>query len=339
MAVLALSSSCQEAEPLPGSGMIDGMDLGLELGLDLAELDSASVQVEPALLQAVTEKTGYDPPGPPVLYIARTHLGEEDLALRIVVLPLPVGGRLAIATDSTGQVRATGLFGTSTFEPDSEGAWETFCFQFRNAARPTTLDETLGPDQVDLYWADLQADPSPEAESLRALYAHRLLMSANSQFVRATMRRTARGDLPPREWVRQWRLNFLAVSELSPMLARFFGEKTAERHHRLSLEAAERLDSVLLAADTQEPRDVRKLVSGDLYRDTCKACHEMKSDHLGGDELFDGVRRRLPEFGVRGDLLRVGRDLWGVPHEEEESQAIANAFKAGFLFLGEIPSQ
>jgi hypothetical protein len=139
--------------------------------------------------------------------------------------------------------------------------------------------------------------------------------------------------------VRQWRLNFLAVSELSPMLARFFGEKAAERHHRLSLEAAERLDAVLLAADTEEPRDVRKLVSGDLYRDTCKACHEMKSDHLGGDELFDGVRRRLSEFGVRRDVLRVGWDLWSVSREEEESQAVADAFKAGFLFLGEIPPE
>jgi len=316
--------------------MIDGMDLGLELGLDLAELDAALNQVDSALLQRIVEKSGHDPIDPPLLYQARTRLGDEDLWLRIVVLPLSVGGRLAIATDAAGLVRATGLFGTATFEPDTDGAWQTFCFQFQNGPAPLTLAETLDPAQVDEYWLALQADPAPEAEATRALYEHRKKMSANSQFVRATMRRTARGDLPPRDWVRQWRVNFVAVSELSFTLAPFLGERAAERHHRLALEAAERLDSVLLAAETQEPRDVRQLVSGDLYRDTCKACHEIKSDFLGGEGLYDGVRRRMSEFGVRRDLLRVGWDLWGVPHEARESQVVADAFKAGFLILGEV---
>jgi hypothetical protein len=336
-ALAVLLGSCQETDPLPGSGMIDGMDLGLELGLDLAELAAAAAQADPALLERIATKTGYDSAQPPVLYTAHTLLGEEEVELRIVMLPLAMGGRLVIATDSTGHVRATGLFGTSTFEPDTDGAWETFCFQFRNGAAPMTLAETMGPAQVDQYWATLQGDPAAEAEALRALYRHRVLMAANSQYVRATMRRTARGDLPPRDFVRQWRLNFLAVSELSSTLSGFFGEKAAEHHHRLALDAAERLDSLLLTADTQEPRDVRKLVSGDLYRDTCKACHEIKSDRLAGDDLYDGMRRRLGEFGVRRDVLRVGWDLWGVPGDEEHAQDVADAFKAGFLLLGEVP--
>jgi hypothetical protein len=320
--------------------MIDGMDLGLELGLDLVELDAAVHQVEPSLLELVAEKSGYDPIDPPLLYRARTRLGDdEDVALRIVVLPLSVGGRLAIAADSAGQVRATGLFGAATFEPDTDGAWQTFCFQFQNGPAPFTLAETMDPAQVEEYWLALQADPSPEAEATRALYEHRKMMSVNSQFVRATMRRTARGDLPPRDWIRQWRVNFVSVSELSSTLAPFFGEKTADRHHRLALEAAERLDTVLLASETQEPRDVRKLVSGDLYRDTCKACHEINSDFLGGEELYEGVRRRMTEFGVRRDILRVGWDLWSVPHETRESQAVADAFKAGYLILGEVPAE
>lgn len=332
-------ASCREADPLPGSGTIDGMDLGLELGLDLSELDSATEQITPDLLERVVERTRYEPPEPPVLYRARTRLGDEDVTLRIVVLPLSDGGRLAIAEDPAGRVRATAVFGTSTFEPDSEGGWETFRFQFQNGPQAFTLEETLDPDEVDRYWTALQADASPAAEATRALYRHRLLMSANSQFVRATMRRTARGDLPPRDWIRQWRVNFLAVSELSPVLAQLIGEKAAERHHRLALDAAERLDTVLLASETQEPRDVRKLVSGEFYRDTCKACHAVKSEALGGEELFDGVRARLEKFGVRRDVLRVGWDLWGVPHEEHASQAVADAFKAGFLFFGEVPSE
>jgi len=338
VAVAFLLSSCQDTEPLPGSGMIDGMDLGLELGLDLTELDAAPGQVGPELLERIVEKSGYDPVDPPIIYSARTRLAEEDLTLRVVVLPLSVGGRLAIATDPAGLVRATGLFGATTFEPDTDGAWQTFCSQFQNGPAPLTLAETMGPQQVEEYWLALQADPSPEAEATRALYEHRKLMAANSQFVRATMRRTARGDLPPRDWVRQWRVNFVAVSELSSTLSPFLGEKAAERHHRLALEAAERLDTVLAAAETQEPRDVRKLVSGDLYRDTCKACHEIKSDALGGEDLYEGVRHRMGEFGVRRDVLRVGWDLWGVPHDERESQAVADAFKAGFLMLGEVPS-
>ena len=44
LAILVLAASCAERDSLPGSGSIDGLLLGLELGLDLAELAAALQQ-------------------------------------------------------------------------------------------------------------------------------------------------------------------------------------------------------------------------------------------------------------------------------------------------------
>jgi hypothetical protein len=314
--------------------MIDGLDLGMELGLDVRELEVAEIQPNERLLARVGELTGHAH-GFSRIYTGQTRLGRADVALRIAVVAVPDGGRLAVAVDDAGIVRATGLWGTPSFDADADGAWETFCFQFHG--RPLTLraEETLDPEAAARYWAELEHDPSPQAEVTRALYRHRLLMASNGQLLRATMRRTARGDLPPWDWFRQWKEINAEVGTLSEPLRGLIGDRASERHHHLAEETSTRLEGIRAAVATQESRGVRALLSGEFSRETCAACHGITSELLGGEAIHDGIRRRLRELGVRHDLGRVGWDLWGVPGQEDTSQRVAGAFKACFLLLGE----
>jgi hypothetical protein len=341
--VCALSAvtlaACGIGETVPGSGTIDGLDLGMELGLDLRELESAPVSPDAAVLARARELTGLNPPGPVHLYTGSTHLGNDDVDLRIVVVPLPDTGRLAVAVDSGGVVRATALWGDSMFDTDRDGAWETFCLQFKDRPQLLEAEDTLDPEGVTQYWLELQNDLSSEAAVVRALYRHRRLMSASGQLVRATMRRTARGGLPPLIWIARWKRNMQEVADLSDPLADVIGPEAAERHRELAEDAVQRLDKLAMAARTEEPRAVRKLVSGKFYRGACTACHTVTSERLGGEELYDGIRRRLPELGIRRDLCRVGFDLWAVPGYEEVSQQVAAAFKTAFVILGETPAE
>ncbi|NNE42704.1 MAG: hypothetical protein HKN12_00720 [Gemmatimonadetes bacterium] len=336
VAVALVATGCGVGETLPGSGMIDGMDLGMELGLDLRDLEVAPLQPDPVLLDRIAELSDYRGEGIR-LYDAATTLGDDDVPLQIAVAKLPIGGILAVALDEAGVVRATGLWGAAVFDTNRNGGWETFCRQFQDRAQVLVTAETLGPADVDRYWADLAADPSPDAALTRTLYRHRRLMTANGQFVRATMRLTARGDAPPHDWFRRWKRNFQDVASLSGSLADVIGPLASEQHRILAEEAAVQLDAVLVAVRTREPRDVRQMVSGPFYRATCTACHVTPSDRLGGEEIHDGLRSRMQELGVRRDVMRVGFDLWGVPNEDRTSQTVANAFKAIFLVAGERP--
>jgi hypothetical protein len=333
-----LLSACGVGETLPGSGMIDGLDLGMELGLDVRELEIAEVQPDVRLLGRVAQLSGHDARSFSRIYTGQTRLGSSDVSLRIAVVALQDGGRLAVAVDDQGIVRATGLWGTPSFDSDADGTWETFCFQFHGRPLLLRAEETLDPVAAEGYWADLQRDTSPDAEIARALYRHRLLMASNGQLLRATMRRTARGDLPPWDWFRKWKEIYGEVGALSEPLRGLIGDRAAERHHALAEETSRRLEAVLAAVSTQEPSSVRSLLSGEFSREACAACHGITSERLGGEGIHDGIRRRLRELGVRHDLGRVGRDLWGVPGQEDNSERVAVGFKTCFLLLGETPT-
>ena len=61
----------------------------------------------------------------------------------------------------------------------------------------------------------------------------------------------------------------------------------------------------------------------------------MMEDHpLGEGSLYNQLKNRLEDFNVRGDLARVGHDVWPVPGQEQASQQIATALKASLLLHG-----
>jgi hypothetical protein len=312
------------------------MDLGGELGLDLRDL-AAIDPLDEATVAAAQRISGVSLRDARI-YTARTRLGRDDLELRVAVVPLAGSGKLAVAVDTAGAMRASALWDATVFENDDDGAWETFCLQFQGRPQTITAAEALDPDAVERYWSELQADGSPEAAAARTLYEHRRVMAASSRYLRAAMRRTARGENPPPSWFRAWKGVFEEAARLSEPLSAIIGERAGERHRELAEEAAVRIENVAYASESEQPRTLRSLVSGEFYKNACAACHSTPSDRLGGDEIHDGLRRRFAELGVRRDVARVGWDLWGVPHQEQASQQVADAFKAAFVLLGETPA-
>ena len=322
---------------LPGSGTIDGVDLGLPMGLHLQNLAPASTPPNLAPAKALFT---IPPPGLDSLrfYTARAETEEDGvLDLMIALWPLDEsweGGYLLVAVDAEGKVQRCRIWGNSTFDEDPNGGWENFWRQFERGRSALNPNATLPDSLVDDYWAALQADSTAEAQGTRLLYTHLQLMQSNSYLVRHSMYKTGQGEVPSPDWYRARIEDFARIEGMAEDLKPFIGEAAAGQYAEIAADGQVLLEPVVEASQAGEAGRVRDMISVNFYRRTCRGCHAVESENLGGDTIYGGLQGEMPRLGVTRDLYRIGYDLWAVPEDPIRSQALANAVKASLLVMG-----
>ncbi len=336
--LLLVLSAC--SEPPPGSGSIDGFDLGLKTELHLIDLQRVSgpsaAAVDRARALFASAPAGLDSVR---VYTATAVVDEDEGAIPLKIWLMPLGnvgdGYLALAIDDDGRVRRSRIWGSPEIDADPEAAWENYWrqFEYENARSVIPPMSALNTGEVDSVWAVLASDTSTAAATTRLLYEHRLLMYENSFILRRTMSMARGSTVPPVDWLEENRNMYHRLEEIGMTLRPIIGDSASIKYVNVTREAGEILDRGLEHARASEGDELRERILT-FRRRSCGGCHGIENHAAGEGKLKDAVFGRLDEFGVRRDLYSVGRDVWGVPGEDGRSQSIADAVKAILVVAG-----
>ncbi len=337
-ALLFLLSAC--SEPPPGSGSIDGFDLGLKTELHLKDLQRApgpnAATVDRARMLFISVPAGLDSVR---VYTATAVVDEDEGAIPLKIWLMPLGdadgGYLAIAIDDGGTVRRSRIWGSPEIDADPEASWENYWrqFEYENSRSVIPPMSALDTGEVDSVWAVLVSDTSTAAATTRLLYEHRLIMYDNSFILRRTMSVARGSTVPPVDWLENNRDLYHRLEEIGGTLRPIIGDSASIKYVNVSREAGEILDRALDHARASEGDQLRERILT-FRRRSCGGCHGIENHAAGEGKLKDAVFSRLDEFGVRRDLYSVGRDVWGVPGQATQSQKIADAVKAMLVVAG-----
>ncbi|MDX1428997.1 MAG: hypothetical protein R3282_01865 [Rhodothermales bacterium] len=323
----------------PGSGSIDGFDLGLR-----AELHLKDLQRVPRPERAVIESTRSIFDAPPSgldsirVYSATAVVDEDEgsVPLEIWLMPLDEsGGYLALAIDDGGAVRRSRIWGSSDVDADPEAAWENYWRQFEYEASRSVIppERALPMAEVDSLWAMLHADTSAAASTTRMMYEHRLNMYENSFLLRRTMAMASGESVPPADWLANGREMYAQLVEVGERLRPIIGDSASIKYVAVAEEGGEILSLAVEDAEAAQGDRLRDRILT-FRRRTCGACHGMKNHDAGAGGLKDAMMARLDDLGVRRDLFAVDKDVWGVPGDPVRSQSIADAVKAVLIMAG-----
>ena len=336
--VLAIMvTACSSA---PGSGSIDGIDLGLNTELHLKDLRAAPSPDASAFDRA----RGLVSSAPSHLdslrvYSARADVDEgETVSLKIWVLPLSesdVRGMLALVTDPDGVVIRSRIWDNQDFDSDLEGAWETFWSQFEydGSRGVIAVNHALWSADVDTLRSNLNADTTATGAITRLMYEHRLIMYDNNYLLRRSMALSGGDRVPPLDWIDANRDMYRRVGEIGIELRPIIGDSASIKYVAVAEESSEIL--MLVAEDAAASRGdavVERIQA--FRRRSCGACHGIKNHSAGTGKLKDALFGRMDEFGVRLDLFRVGLDVWSPPGEADRSQRMSDAVKAVLVVAG-----
>ena len=324
----------------PGSGNIDGVELGLHIQMHLKELVRQDDLDAERLANA---RALFDRPPPGLdslrIYTARTTLEDEgDLNLRVALLPLQGtfdGGYLAVAVGGDGIVYRSRFWGTPAFDDDPESAWENFWrqFEYRKTRGVINPADALPDSAVDQFWMRVQADSS-EGLGTQDFYDHGRQMIANSFLIRRTMALTGRGEVPDPSWYEHYIEAFTQLDAMTEHLQPLIGEDAASQYRSVTSEALALLEPLVSHARAGDAGQTRGAIR-EFRRRTCGACHNIEGHALGEGGVRDALMALFKERGMRRDLYRVGYDVWPVPGEAAASQEIASALKAMLFVLGQ----
>ena len=324
----------------PGSGSIDGLELGLQLQLHLDNLARQDAGLDPDRLAPVRALFTQPPQGLDSLrlYTARAEVDDEGMMdLRVALLPLQgamAGGYLAVVVGDDGIVYRTRLWGTPPFDTDPESAWENFWRQFQYHKTRAVIDPSsaLADSAVDQFWMRLQADSSQDL-GVQALYHHGRQMMANSFLIRRTMALTGRGEVPDPSWYQHYIDAFTHLDTTAEHLQPLIGEDAVSQYRSVTSEALAPLTPLVSHARAGNAGKARSAIL-EFRRRTCVTCHNIEDHALGEGGVRDALMAVFKDRGMRRDLYRVGYDVWPVPGEEAASQEIASAIKAMLFVLG-----
>jgi hypothetical protein len=258
----------------------------------------------------------------------------EAIEVRIATVPLRApldGALLGVAVDSQGDVVASGLWGRPELEEDTLQSWRFLLSQF---TRQPSMNTTI---------AVANAAPASEGEALArrirageldatrdALYRMRLLMRDNSY--RFTVRhRLPAGSEPV--WLFGLKGNFDALSLLAPQLESVLGESTTHQFRQAARKGSELLAEAVTALEAGDQPAVRGAARR-LYRESCETCHQLENSSLGEAPIYFALMNRLESLGVRGDVAKVGVDVYPIPDAPPAaSQEVATALRTALLVL------
>ena len=324
----------------PGSGSIDGVELGLHLQLhlkDRARQDGFDAE----RLSATRALFDHPPPGLDSLriYTARATLEDEGaLDLRMALFPLQgdfSGGYLGVAVAGDGVVYRSRLWGIPAFDTDPESAWENFWRQFEYRKTRAVIDPSSAlPDStVDQFWMGLQADSS-EGLGVQDYYHHGRQMIANSFLIRRTMALTRCVEVLDPSWYQDYIAAFTHLDSTVQYLQPWLGDEAASQYRSVTTEALSLLEPIVSHARAGDAGTARSAIV-EFRRRTCGSCHNIEGHTLGEGGVRDALMAAFKERGMRRDLYRVGYDVWPAPGEEAASQEIASAIKAILVVLGQ----
>ena len=340
VSILFLTVSLPGCDEAPGSGSIDGIELGLHVRLHLTDLARQTDGLDAERLSGARALFNQPPQGLDSLrlYTARTTLDDRVLNQRVALLPLQgefAGGFLAIVVGDDGVVYRSRLWGTPAFDDDPESVWENFWRQFEYRRTRTVIDPSsaLADSAVDQFWMRLQADSSQDL-GLQALYAHGRQMLANSLLIRRTMALTGRGEVPEPSWYEHYIDAFTHLDTTAEHLQPLIGEDAVSQYRSVTSEALALLTPLVSHARAGDAGKARSAIL-EFRRRTCVTCHNIEDHALGEGRVRDALMAAFKDRGMRRDLYRVGYDVWPVPGEEAASQELASAIKAILFVLGQ----
>ncbi len=335
--IMLLGTGCSKP---PGSGSIDGIELGLQTELHLKDLQRTQGPDESAL-ESVRLLFDSPPAGLDSVRVysatAEIEEGEGSIALEIWLMPIgtDAAGYLALAIDDDGALRRSRMWGASEIDADPDAAWENYWRQFEYEASRSIIapEKALPTAEVDSLWAKLDADTSAAAANARMMYQHRLDMYDNSFLIRRTMAMAGGENVAPPDWLAAGVEMYSRLEEVGKRLRPIIGDSASIKYVAVVEEGRAILSLAVEDAQAGQGDQLRDRILT-FRRRTCGACHGMKSHDAGPGGLKDAVMAQLDELGVRRDLYSVGKDVWGVPGACEQSQSIADAVKAVLVMAG-----
>jgi hypothetical protein len=316
---------------------LDKAEMSGALGLGISSLEVIHPPIKTLVKRNIAGHSGLRQNDLWNLRFFRADLrGPTGDLLPTTVLRMPLRDPLAtsalyLAFDAQGAVAAMGASGVA-FQKDRTALWSGFLSQFSDAKAAQTAD-FMTPSKAHMYWKELEQGGAARRVNL-ALYEQKRLMGENSARLNQVMELTGRGQLPSAGLLRDWSANWQRLEAIGPQFANLVGQKQSEQYQDFVEEARELLERAAIATENGQPSEVRRLVGGELGRDTCNSCHSMKSASLGG-KMRPALQNRLAEFGAPS-LFRVGRDVWGPPNRSTAAQYLTSTVKAGLLLAGQL---
>ncbi|NND72236.1 MAG: hypothetical protein HKN43_11740 [Rhodothermales bacterium] len=331
--LLFMLAACSTENPA-GSGSIDGFSLGLNLELDLEDLQSQGA-LDGTLVERVRNLVPASTPhlDSVHLYTATAVVDEERQAVEIGAVRF--GGELAgavaaVVVDDTGHVKGFRVWGID----DERADWENFSgqFEYKDTRRLIQATAANSDSAAAEFARSLEASDNADSQFKANAYRHLVLMRSNSQVVRTTMALSSIDETPTAEWYEDYVMKMGELAGIARAFEPVIGPDAVAEYLRVVDEASSSLNAIAGMASEGNVTGVRNAIT-DYRRRTCGACHGIESHTLGEGELDDSVLAYFNENGVHRDWYRVGLDVWPVPGESAASQTVASSLKAMLMLL------
>lgn len=312
----------------PGSGTIDGLELGKVLSLDLNEL-ALYKSSEPEILEKVntyfiTRMRGLDSLK---IYSASSEINKKVFSLKIIVIPLSVdqfaGAFIAISIND-GKVDKVRIWGNEFTNQDEDSFIENFYRQFDGKREVPTVTEIMSEIDAGSYVEAMDEQSS-------YLFKHSLTMFTNSYLIRRTMALTSIDRIPEISWYENIKVNIEQLDENAWNLKELVDDEILLEYKEAAKESSFELSAIITEIQNgAKPSKVRSRIKNYL-KTACRGCHNIQTQ--SEFTIRSKLRAQFFEHGYRTDLYKVGIDVWPMPGKNEESQQLANLVKAGLIYL------
>lgn len=325
--------SCTETSKAQGSGSIDGIELGINLQLNLNNLVRQDFQKEQLIEKVLPyfESLTNDFNSIKV-YNANTTIDTSVKHLKILVFNLQEGkfkdALLSIVFESDGTINKVRIWGNDFVDNDLEASVENFYRQFDKKRKALPLSNILSEVNAKSY-----IDSLTELE--RYPYTHAKTMLNNNHLIRKTWGYTSKGEIPDVSFFENKRDGFLYLLRNADKLDSWSSKEYIQDYKKAASSTIEILNNVIdyMKSDkkTSSSKIKSMVVSSKGRENLCNRCHATPSVSNNQVDIYKQIRKDFIYNGMRQDLYQLDFDIWGIPKIPNESQNLAHLVKAGTI--------
>ncbi len=322
---LMIQSRCSSSL---GSGVIDGIELGSGLWLDLEKIQKVT-EYDPSIGELMN--TYLDPMPEEMdslrVYSASTDVGNGVTNIRIILFPLQTGSYdsayLGITVLESGLIERVRIWGNDFVNQDSEAAIENFYRQFDKKRNLLSSSEMMTIMERDEYISGLD-------EKKRYLYEHPVLMFGNNFLIRRTMALTGQDIVPKIKWYQERVEVFESLIENVELLDGLMDQQAMGEYRKSAKNSSDGLKKMIQEVDGGASAGKIRDMIKDLRVESCGGCHMIEAVNGTGNTLRD---KPLSNLGRKDGIYKVGFDVWAMPDDAFGSNYLNNLIKAGVYYV------